>query len=311
MDENLEKKPTIETKFDFKKLRLPFFLVCLLIFLGLAYFFFLSAPVDFTPGTVLQVEQGMSLRSISKKLKDENIIRSRSAFEAFVIMFGGEKQIRYSDYLFEVRMPVYKVALLISRGETFSAPIIVTIPEGFNTEEIANIYVKKLSKFNRENFLTIIKNENKEGYLFPDTYFFLRTDTEIDVIEYMTKNYDKKTASIRPEITLVGKTEKEIIIMASILEKEAKGDADRDLISGILWKRLELGMPLQVDAEPNTYKVKGLPENPIGNPGLEAINAAIYPKTSPYLYYIHDKDGTTHYAKNFAEHRKNIVKYLQ
>jgi UPF0755 protein len=309
MDDNLEKTPKIEIepKLNFRKLKLPIFLFTILLFLGLGYFLFFSAPTKFIPGTILQVEPGMSLRSISKKLKEQNIIRSRSAFEAFAIFFGGEKKIRYSDYIFETKMPVYKVALLVVRGERYVAPVVVTIPEGFNLVEIAEIYAKKLVNFNRENFL--LKGE--EGYLFPDTYYFIRTDTEAEVIDYMSKNYEKKISSIRDKIVLSGKTEKDIIIMASILEKEAKGDNDRELISGILWKRLSINMPLQVDAEPNTYKVKGLPKNPIGNPGLEAINAAIYPKSSPYLYYLHDKKGTTHYAKNFEEHKKNIAKYLK
>ena len=99
--------------------------------------------------------------------------------------------------------------------------------------------------------------------------------------------------------------------MASIIEREAKGDIDRGIISGILWKRISLGMPLQVDAVPDTYKTKGLPESPIGNPGLESIKVAIYPQKSSYLYYLHDKNGVAHYAKTFSEHDNNINKYLK
>lgn len=99
--------------------------------------------------------------------------------------------------------------------------------------------------------------------------------------------------------------------MASILEREAKGDQDREQISGILWKRLSIGMALQVDAAPETYKERGLPDSPIGNPGLESIYASLYPKTTPYLYYLHDKQGMIHYARSFAEHKANIAKYLK
>ena len=127
----------------------------------------------------------------------------------------------------------------------------------------------------------------------------------------MSENFEKKIAIVRPDILLSHKTEKEIIIMASIIEREAKRDPDRGFISGILWKRLSLGMPLQVDAVPETYKTKGLPETPISNPGMEAIKAAIHPQNSPYLYYLHDKNGNIHYAKNFAEHQANIKKYLK
>ena len=98
--------------------------------------------------------------------------------------------------------------------------------------------------------------------------------------------------------------------MASVIEKEAEGDIDRKIISGILWKRIALGMPLEVDSAPETYKIKSLPEVPICNPGLDSIKAAINPEVSPYLYYLHDKNGNIYYAKSFAEHQANIKKYL-
>ena len=98
--------------------------------------------------------------------------------------------------------------------------------------------------------------------------------------------------------------------MASIIEKEARG-SDRGVISGILWKRLSLGRALEVDAAPETYKVKGLPKAPIANPGLAAIKAAIHPENSPYFYYLHDADGNIHYAKSFEEHKRNKELYLK
>src|SRR3989344_2622263 len=96
-----------------------------------------------------------------------------------------------------------------------------------------------------------------------------------------------------------------------LIEEESKGDIDREFISGILWKRLAMNMPLQVDAELNTYKTKGLPKNPISNPGIKAIKATLYPKISDYLYYLHDEDGNVHYAKTFEEHKLNKQKYLK
>ena len=106
-------------------------------------------------------------------------------------------------------------------------------------------------------------------------------------------------------------TEKDIIIMASIIEEEAKGDADRAYISGILWKRLSINMALQVDAAKETYQNRGLPEKPIVSPGLKAIKAAIHPQNSSYLYYLHDKEGGVHFAKSFAEHINNKTKFLK
>lgn len=126
----------------------------------------------------------------------------------------------------------------------------------------------------------------------------------------MNNNFEKKITPLLGEIASSGRNEKDIIVMASIIERESKGDIDRGVISGILWKRISINMPLQVDSAMETYKVKGLPKSPIGNPGLEAIKATIHPQSSPYLYYLHDKNGNIHYAKTFTEHIKNKLKYL-
>lgn len=290
-----------------------FYALGIIIFLIFFYSLFFNAPSDFPLGIIIKVNEGSSLRSVSLKLRDAHIIRSRLAFEAFVILLGREKRVISTDYYFEKKLPVYLVARRISKGEHHLTPIVVTIPEGFNAVQIADAFVSKLSNFDKSKFLS--ETVGLEGYLFPDTYFFQRTDTEMDVIKLMSGNFEKKMLVLKPEITLSGKTtgrtQREIIIMASIIEGEAKGEGDRALISGILWKRISIGMPLQVDAAQGTYKTKGLPESPIGNPGLFALKAAIYPKSSPYLYYLHDKNGDIHYAKSFSEHRQNVLKYLK
>ncbi|HBB49367.1 TPA: hypothetical protein DEQ22_01730 [Candidatus Nomurabacteria bacterium] len=289
--------------------RINFYLLGAVTFLVLCYFFFLSAPGNFPPGAVIRVEKGSSLRSVSAVLKKEHIIRSRVAFESLVIILGGEKRIVSADYLFENKLPVWEVALRIRWGKHFMAPVSVTIPEGFDVKQIGDTFASKLTNFNKARFL--LKAESKEGYLFPDTYFFLTDADEDDVLRSMTDNFNKKIVSLSGEIASSGKTEKDIIIMSSIIEREAKGNIDREVISGILWKRLKIGMPLQADAAPETYKTKGLPEAPISNPGILSIKAAIYPKSSPYLYYLHDKNGNIHYAKSFSEHEQNILKYLK
>ena len=280
----------------------------ILIFCVVVFLFFLNAPVDFPVNSIFQVEEGDSLRSVSLKLKQNHIIRSRIFFEAFIIIFGREKHVISSGYSFESKLPVYEVARRIGSGKRNTAPVLVTIPEGFDRAQIADAFVAKLANFNKNNFL--LKTKDLEGYLFPDTYFFLTTDGEEEVIKSMRTNFEKKIALLEPEIARSSKTEKEIIIMASIIEREAKGDTDRGFISGILWKRIKLGIALQADAVPETYKTRGLPVGPVANPGLEAVKAALYPQDSPYLYYLHDSAGGIHYAKSFTEHQINIKKYL-
>ena len=293
--------------FNIKKI--IFYASILVVFFSLFYFFFLSAPSNFPVSYVVQIEPGMSLRSISSVLKKDQIIRSRVAFEYLAIFFGGEKRIISADYLFEKKLPVWQVVWRIVKGEHHMAPVTVTIPEGFNVNQIGDAFVLKLAHFSEVSFL--LKTKDLEGYLFPDTYFFLTNADDTDVIKSMNDNFYKKITPLLPEITSSGHTEKEIITMASVIEREAKGDTDRAVIAGILWRRISIGMPLQVDAAPDTYKSKGLPGVPIGNPGLKAIEAALNPQTSSYLYYLHDKNGNIYYAKTFAEHEINIKKYLK
>jgi len=290
-----------------KKIISYFFgLVILLVF---SYFLLLSAPTDFPKSSVIGIDSGMSLRSISALLKKDQTIRSRVMFEYSVIILGGEKHIVSADYSFPNSLSVWQVAISIVRGEHRLPAVLVTIPEGFNLNQIAGVCSLKLINFNEIKFYTEAKD--MEGYLFPDTYFFLNNANEEDVIKSMSENFQKKITPLLSQINASGHSEKDIITMASILEGEARGDNDIGIISGILWKRIKIGMPLEVDSAPETYKTKGLPENPIGNPGFKAILAAINPQSSPYLYYLHDKNGNIHYATTFAEHQANIREYLR
>ena len=119
----------------------------------------------------------------------------------------------------------------------------------------------------------------------------------------MTDNFAKKTAGL--EIT------SEIVVMASILEKEVKTKEEKELVAGVLWKRIKFGMPLQVDASMWTYEYLGLPSKPIANPGLEGIKAAINPQSSLYWYYLSTPDGKTLFSKTLEEHNITKAKYLK
>jgi UPF0755 protein len=294
-------------KTDFFKKKIFAFSASLIFLLVLSYILLLSAPANFPKGIIVPIGKGDTLREISLVLKEKKIIRSRVAFETFIISLGAEKHIAQGDYLFENKLPVFLIAERIAQKDRHLASLRITIPEGFDVVEIADLASSKLKNFDRGNFLA----QAREGYLFPDTYFFFSTDSEEDVLKYLTENFEKKIKPLKTEIISSGKTENEILSMASLVEREAKGDTDRGYISGILWNRLKKGMPLQVDSAPETYKTKGLPQDPICNPGLEAIRAAIHPTNSNYLYYLHDENGIIHYARTFEEHKINKSKYLK
>ncbi len=294
-----------------KIVRRPVFWILAGVFSLFAFLFgyLFAAPAEFPVNAVYKVEEGSPLGKISLDLANLHLIRSRAAFEFFVTLAGGERRIKEGYYLFDQKIPVYTLGFRMERGERHLSPIKITVPEGSDLKRIAEIFSAKLPLFDTAKFL--IEGAGNEGYLFPDTYFFYSPENEKDALKKMRDNFLKKAAPLFSEIKTFGPSEKDIIIMASLLEKEAKGEEDRSIISGILWKRLAMGIPLQVDAVPETYKKKGLPEKPVGNPGLGSIKDALYPKSSPYLYYLHDKKGLAHYAATFAEHQKNIQRYLQ
>lgn len=311
MEDNQKQENNILNFSTYKKknyfLNFILYLSFLLLVNFLFYFFFLSSPYSFPKDTIIEIKQGENLRELSFDLKNKKVIRSRFIFETFLIIYGGERHLAVGDYLFEDKLPVFEVARRIAQKDRRLASIKLTIPEGFDNQQIAESASLKLKNFDKEKFL----NKAKQGYLFPDTYFFFSSDNEQDVLRYLSENYKKKINSLKKDIESSGKNENEIITMASLIEREAKGDSDRRHISGILWNRIKKNMPLQVDAFYDTYKKKGLPKDPICNPGMDAIMASLYPIQTHYLYYLHDKNGEIHYASTFEEHKKNKIKYLK
>ena len=296
-------------------------LIAAIIFFVLAGFsgyFFLSAPKDFPSGETIVIKKGTGLAEISGKLKKEGFIKNKYAFALYARSLGKSKKIKYGKYLFNEPVSVFSLTRRLAKGEFGFKPIKVTITEGLTIKEISELF-GGFENFDKKEFLE--KTEKLEGYLFPDTYLFLPFAETVQIIGTMTDNFKKKAGDVG----------KDIVIMASLIEKEVPDSNDRKIVSGILWKRLEMGMALQVDAvfpyitgkqkvlsddlkidSPyNTYLHKGLPPGPISNPGLDAIDAARNPKESPYLYYLSGQDGKTHFAKTFSEHLRNKEKYLR
>ena len=297
MDDSLNKIKPINI--ISKKLILKIFLVFIVF-----VYFFLSAPFS-SKDIIIHVSNGESVASITSELKTENTIRNEFSLKLFIKLLKRGTGIVSGDYLIKKNSPVWVIAWQIGRGVHGISPIRVTIREGLTNIQIADLMASKLSGFRRDLFLE--ETNSKQGYLFPDTYFFFPLDTTDEIIEKLSNNFDRKINGLN----LNDKKLSDIIIMASILEGEASGKDDIGIISGILWKRIALDMPLQVDVDKSTYNIKGLPLKPLNNPGLSSIMAALNPISSPYLYYIHDKNGNVHYSKSFEEHKRNISNYLK
>jgi UPF0755 protein len=224
------------------------------------------------------------------------MIKSGAVFIVLAKMMGAESNIKSGDYLLKDSVPLFLIIKRLANADFGFTPLKITIPEGYAVKDIASVF-SGFENFNKEKFLKLAKD--REGYLFPDTYFFTNKETAEEVIEKMENNFKIKA----------GEIPKNILIMASIIEREAHDKEDRKIISGILWKRLKINMPLQVDVSLYTYDNRGLPLAPICNPGLDAIDAALNPVDSKYWYYLSDKTGATHFARTFEEHKQNRARY--
>lgn len=294
-------------------------------------FFLISTSSNKKEDHNVNISNGLSLMQVSLLLKKENIIRSEDVFRVIVILLGGESSIKAGPYLFDGTDNVFVVIKKIINAE-YGVPVKkITVIEGMRGRDMLNLFGNEFMNLDKAQLEKDLLS--KEGYLFPDTYFFPFTTSSGDIIKMLSDNFEHHIQNIDLSKSKTSKDLKEIITMASIIEGEAKEDSDRKIIADILWRRIEIGMLLQVDTtfmyingKPsseitkadlkidspyNTYTHKGLPPTPISNPGILAINASMFPTPNKYLYYLSDKDGVMHYAVTFEEHKKNKVKYIK
>lgn len=285
----------------------------LIVGLALLVFIAVLCLVVYTPqrenDTIIHVSKSDTVSSISLVLKDKGVIQNSSLFKGVISLLYRDKKISTGDYKFSKNSSFSQIVWQLVTSNHKIDPIKVTIREGLDNQEIANLLELKVPNFDKDYFLE--KTKYLQGYLFPDTYFFFPLSTTEEIIDEMSGNFEKRIEGLDIDLSSSSKKLEDIVIMASILEGEAKGSKDNEMISGILWKRLALGIPLQVDVDRTTYTKKGLPEKPLNNPGLSSIKAAMNPKTSNYLFYLHDDKGEVHYASNYTDHKKNINLYLK
>lgn len=292
---------------------------------------FVLPPKDFPAPATFEVKEGDSLGGVAYRLQQARLIKSPEAFKAFMLAVGSEKSLAVGTYSFDAPLTSVEIALIISGSDFGMMQNRVTFPEGFTNKDIAARLAATFDGFEGARFLELATDD--QGYLFPDTYGFAPKVAPETVIAELKKTFIDKTATLESEFAASKRSREDIITMASIIEKEANNGEEAHIIAGILWKRIDAGIALQVDApflfllgktsaeltvkdlaidSPyNTYKYRGLPPAPINNPGLAAITAALRPTASPYLYYLHDANGGVHYARTYDEHLANKKKYLQ
>lgn len=279
---------------------------------------------------VFEVKKGEGAERVAQNLESQKFIAHKNYFLFYLWQSGKSSKLQAGKYSLGASQSVKEIAEKIISGDAIKEEISITIPEGFRLKEIDD----RLSENN------IIKKgtlqNSLEGYLFPDTYNFsmekLPLKTE-DVTKKFLDNFDKKTNDLKEQAKSKNIDFRDIVIMASILEKEVRTPEDMKTVSGLLWKRISIGMPLQVDAtiayitgkktgeitygdlkidSPyNTYTNKGLPPGPISNPGLVALEAALNPTQSDYLYYLSKPTGETVFSKTIEEHNRAKNLYLR
>src|SRR3989338_8910456 len=319
-----------------KKIRISLFVLMLII---LAFYMFYqegSLPVDRNNQGVeiFTIQKGEGLNSIVKNLSNQNIIRNKIVFYLIVKRLGIEKNMQAGDFRLSKNMNAEEIAQNLTHG---TADVWVTIIEGLRKEEIAQILTENF-KIPTIPFI----EQAREGYLFPDTYLIPKDATIEKIISIFTANFEKKyTPELQAKVKSLGMTVREGLILASLVEKEAKFPEDKNKVAGIIYKRFKDDWMIQIDATIqyalryqkkektwwkkdltiddinvdstyNTYIYKGLPPAPICNPGLESLEAvANADVNTKYWYYISDKKGNMHYAVTLEEHNENIRKYLQ
>jgi len=333
--------------------------ILLVVFSSLFYFFYkksIDSSVDDKYYSYdFEIKKGEGVSSVAQELFDKNLISSNLYFKIYLWRNDLDKKLQAGKYILSPSMTMREIVQSFVDGETVSREKDIKIIEGWDLAEIAHSFEEN-NIFNSKDFLSIAekpvskwsfdfekpsflnnlpKGDDLEGYLYPDTYRIYNHASISDVIQKALNNFDKKLShELRLEIERQGRSIHDVVTLASIIEKEVRIDKDKKIVSGILQKRMEIGMKLEVDStinyitgksDPgasyldldidspyNTYKNYGLPPGPICNPSISSIIAAVYPEKSPYLFYLNRQDTfETIFSKNYEEHIRNKNKYLK
>jgi len=307
-----------------------------IITIGLYYYFFVFSirpPTSVDEVQEFVVQEGEGAQSVFIRLAEADIVRSKVTMQLLFSFFYDSTQIKAGTYLFR-NNNAREIANELIQGQITNELVSITFIEGETAQDFGERASKVLQNFDLSEWETL--TSNIEGRLFPDTYSVPPDFSTADLTELLQSQHDKVFSNIYSSNTKL--SEDEVLVLASILEREANSDASMRTVAGIFLNRLDIGMPLQADAtieyaidtplnelapgelaqnlreldSPyNTYLYNGLPPTPIGNPGEQAIAAVLNPTPSNYLFYITGNDGEFYYAQTLAEHNLNIARYLR
>lgn len=289
---------------------------------------------------VFEVKRGDTFGKINGRLSQKGIISSAKVFHRYAQINDTMTKFRAGNFEIKQGSTMLDVFNTLLKGQALTEKI--SIPEGKNLFEIAKIFeAKKVVK--ADEFIKLAKSqsfteklgipgERMEGYLYPDTYNLNKNMNVDQVIRVMFNTFKMKTKAVNFSSAPLGLTKHQVIILASMVEKETGAGHERPIIAGVFINRLKKRMRLQSDPTTiygiyesfngnlrkkhllektpyNTYKVSGLPIGPISNPGLESISAVLNPKEHKYLYFVSQNDGTHIFSTNYRDHRKAVEEY--
>ena len=333
-----------------RKISIVIFVLALLLggFLYLYNQTYLTAGSATQSQTVL-IEKGDNAIAVGEKMSKAGVISGKYFFVLYLWKNNQLHSLVAGVYIFPTGMKIPEVAKIVTGGETAPTAIPVTFPEGWTAKEMADrldangfsgsdflaiVNSPAQDLLAKYPFLSgVPAGKSLEGFLFPDTYYFAKDASAQDIVEKMLNNFGEKiTDSMTNDISTQKKSLYDVVTMASIVEKEAKYPNDMKMVASVFYNRLAIGQKLESDAtleyvlgnneaqhsvaetqnqSPyNTYQFAGLPPGPVSNPGIDAIDAAIYPAQSDYYYFLTDlSTKKTIFSKTFDEHVANKAKY--
>jgi UPF0755 protein len=295
------------------------------------------------PEQFVEIPAGSGTSAIGRRLADAGVIRDEISFKLALWLSGNARRLQAGEYRFDHAMTVRQVADKIARGDVYIRPI--TFPEGLTAKQMAAVYESK-DFGEAQEFLDATKNaalvsavdpaaKDLEGYLFPDTYKLPRTSTADQLVGRMVDSFMKAlTPEVIEQAETRGMNVRQLVTLASIVEKETGNPAERPLVAAVYANRLKIGMglqcdptviyaleragryhgnltreDLQFDSPYNTYRYAGLPPGPIASPGRASLEAAASPADVPYLYFVSKNDGSHAFATTLDEHNRNVQEY--
>ena len=293
--------------------------------------------------TLVQIPRGLKIYQIAQMLESRGVVSSARIFTVYVRLRYPSASLKTGEYRFERPMSLAAAAAKLKRGDIYYHRI--TVPEGLTMEEIITALERK--GFGRRQQLFEAARDPKllskvdprasdlEGYLFPDTYFLTRDAPEEEIIRTMVDNFRKVwTPQRQKRAQALGLTPREVVTLASLIEKETRVASERTLVSAVFHNRLRKNMKLacdpsviyavkqlkpfdgvihqrdlDLDSPYNTYLYPGLPPGPIANPGASSIDAALYPAHVKYLYFVSKNDGTHFFSTHYRDHSRAVRRY--